>query len=92
MLSRFENQTSEAVFQFNLEYYATETSFLLYKTIMDKTYSTELLIDKSNNIILNGEVMSTDSFITTFLRNHNAIQVLQPLETTANVSLKLVQE
>jgi len=92
MLGRYENQTSEAVFQFPLEFYATESSFLLYKTIMSKVYSTEVIIDKSNNITLNGEVMTTDSFITTFLRNHNAIQVLQPLDTNANVSLTLKQE
>lgn len=92
MLGRYENQTSESVFQFPLEFYVTESSFMLYKTIMSKVYSTEIIIDKSNNIILNGEVMSTDSFITTFLRNHNAIQIFNNLETNANVSLKITQE
>lgn len=86
MLDRYENQTSESILQFSLEYYIDESSFKLYKTIMTKTYSTYLMIDKENNIILNGEVMTVDSFISTFLRNHKAIQVFKDLDTRISVT------
>ena len=86
MLGRYENQTSENVFQFPLEYYISESYFMLYKTIMSKVYSTEIMIDEDGNIMLNGDSLSTDSFISTFLRNHHAIQILEKPELQLQVN------
>jgi len=91
ILGRYELQTPDTIVQFPLEYYIEEDSVYLYKTIMTKTYSTQLILN-NNTLTLNGEVITLDSFITTFLRNHNAIQILELPETQANVSFKIEQE
>ena len=86
ILDNYKN-IPEPFITFPLEYYLGENYFILYKTIMSKTYSTSVLISKRNTILLNGQEKTVEMFISDFLKNNRAIQIFKKLDEDMTVKL-----
>ena len=86
ILDNYKN-IPEPFITFPLEYYQGENYFILYKTIMSKTYSTDIFVSERNTILLNGEEQTVEIFISDFLKNHKAIQIFRELDKDLIVRL-----
>ena len=88
LLENMEGKTTETVFQFPLEYYLSNNSIILYKFIEGITFSTRIVFslpladseDPIPIIILNGQELTLDQFINDLRVNHNANELLEPLD------------
>ena len=84
--------TPETILSFPMEYYLTPSSVYLYKTIMNKTYKTIVLLNipepLDDDLVINdpvtlfwqGEEITLDQFIDLLKNNHSALMVLEPLD------------
>jgi hypothetical protein len=69
----------ETVVQFPLEYFQGTNIIYLYKTFMNKTYSTVVLISDSE-VFIRGESQTSNQFIQNLKNQYKGIEIAEPLD------------
>jgi len=86
------NQTSQEGFNhFPMEYFITQSNIVCFKQIESKTYRTAITIDESRNVLIGGQLLTIDQFISYLKSNYRGLELVEsPDEQETEISVRKI--